>query len=383
MRICLLTDAYYPSVGGVETCVQAIAEQFANFGNKVFILTHYPLKEKQRLVPDNLHPDIKIVRIKAKAISLYGSDPVVDPFVALKLYRVMKDLNCDIVHGQGLLSHMVFSGLKVAKSLGLPTVITKQSTINQIKILSPFTKIYLSTIPYYIESICDAVTGVSKACINEIRPLKIPTYIVYNGTDSRFDIFPDKKKKEIRLNFGFSQENVVIGFFGRLVKRKGILQLLDMLPKIKKRVPKTKLLIIGDGPLKPYLRNYISKSKEDTIVYLGKKKSQEMPKYFQAIDIFAFPTYGEGLPIVMLETLGSGVPVVAFPSGGIPEVITSGREGFLVTSYDECLEKIVFLANNKEISEEMGQRGNFLINKKFRWGHISENLLKIYSKLIN
>lgn len=383
MRICLITDAYYPSIGGIETCVQAIAEQFANAGNKVFILTHYPLKDKEKLVPENLHPNIKIIRIKAKAISLYGSDPVIDPFVTLKVHHVLKDLNCDIVHGQGLLSLFVFSGFKVAKSLGIPTVITEQSTINQIKILSPIAKIYTSIIPYYIESVCDAMTGVSKACIDQIRPLKISTYIVGNGADSRFDIFSDAEKKKIRLNLGFSSNDVVIGFFGRLVKRKGIIQLLDMLPEIKKRVPTVKLLIIGGGPLESYLKNYISETKEDTIVYLGKKKAKEMPEYFQAIDIFAFPTYGEGLPIVVLEALASGVPVVAFPSAGIPEVITSGREGFLVTSNEECLEKIVFLAENKEIREEMGQRGNSLINKKFRWKHISEELLEIYKELIH
>jgi glycosyltransferase involved in cell wall biosynthesis len=383
MRICLISDAYYPSIGGIETCIQAISEQFANAGNKVFILTHYPLKDKERLVPDNLHPDIEIIRIKAKAISLYGSDPVIDPFVTSKVYHVLKDLNCDIAHGQGLFSLLVFSGLKVAKSLGIPTVITEQSSINQIKLLSPITRIYTSIIPYYIESICDAMTGVSKPCINQIRPLKIPTYIVGNGADSRFDIFSDEKKKEIRLNLGFSSDNVVIGFFGRLVKRKGIIQLLDMLPEIEKRVPNIKLLIIGGGPLESYVKNCISKSKEGTIVYLGKKKAEEMPEYFQAIDIFAFPTYGEGLPIVVLEALSSGVPVVAFPSAGIPEVITSGREGFLVKSNDECLEKIVFLANNKGIREEMGRRGNSLINKKFRWKHISEELLEIYKKLVD
>lgn len=383
MRICLITDAYYPSIGGVETCIQVIADQFANAGNKVFILTHYPLKDKERLVPDNLHPDIEIIRIKAKAVSLYGSDPVIDPFVTSKVHHVLKELNCDIVHGQGLFSLLVFAGFKAAKSLGIPTVITKQSTIGQIKLLSPITKIYISIIPYYIESVCDAITGVSEACINELRPLKIPTYIVYNGADSRFDIFSDEEKKKIRLNLGFSSDNVVIGFFGRLVKRKGIIQLLDMLPEIKKRVPNIKLLMIGGGPLESYVKNYISKSKEDAIVYLGKKKAEEMPEYFQAIDIFAFPTYGEGLPIVMLEALGSGVPVVAFPAVGIPEVITSGREGFLVTSNDECLEKIVFLAKNKEIRKEMGQRGNALINKKFRWRHISEALLEIYKILVD
>ena len=167
------------------------------------------------------------------------------------------------------------------------------------------------------------------------------------------------------------------------MKRKGIIQLLDMLPEIKKRVPKAKLLIIGGGPLEPYVKNYMSKSKENTIIFLGRKKAEEMPWHFQALDIFAFPTFGEGLPIVMLEALGSGIPVVAFPAVGIPEVITSGKEGFVVPSNEEFLEKIVFLAENKEIRGEMGRRGNSLVNQKFRWKHISEELLELYKKLIH
>jgi glycosyltransferase involved in cell wall biosynthesis len=101
------------------------------------------------------------------------------------------------------------------------------------------------------------------------------------------------------------------------------------------------------------------------------------------LDIFAFPTFGEGLPIVMLEALGSGVPVVAFPAVGIPEVITSGKEGFVVDSNEDFLEKIVYLAENKEVRGEMGRKGNALINKKFRWKHISEELLNLYKELIN
>jgi len=383
MRICLITDAYYPSIGGVETCIQVIAEEFAKAGNKVFILTHYPLKDNERLVPDNLHPNIEIIRVKTKAITLYGGDPVIDPFAAAKVYPVLKNLNCDVVHGQGMFSLLVFGAFKAAKSLGIPTVITKQSTIGQIKALSPITKIYISMIPYYLEHVCDAVTGVSKECINELRPLKIPVYVIHNGADSKFDIFSDKEKKKIRLDLGFSSDDVVMGFFSRLVKRKGIIQLLDMLPEIKERVPKIKLLIIGGGPLESYVKKYMSKTEEGAIIFLGKKKSEEMPGYFQAIDIFAFPTFGEGLPIVMLEALGSGVPVVAFPAVGIPEVITSGKEGFLVTSNEEFLEKIVFLAENKEVREEMGRRGNSLINQKFRWKHISEELLELYKELIH
>ena len=212
MRICIVADAYYPAIGGVETCIQVIADEFAKAGNKVFILTHYPLKDKDRLVPDNLHPNIEIIRVKTKAITLYGSDPVIDPFAASKIYPVLKDLNCDVVHGQGLFSLLVFGAFKAAKSLGIPTVITKQSTIGQIEALSPITKLYISMIPYYLEHVCDAVTGVSKDCINELRPLKIPAYVIHNGADSKFDIFSDEEKKKIRLELGFSSEDVVMGF---------------------------------------------------------------------------------------------------------------------------------------------------------------------------
>lgn len=379
----MVTDAYYPSIGGVETCIQVIADRFANAGNKVFILTHYPVQDNERLVPENLHPNIEIIRVKAKAVPLYGSDPVIDPFVASKIYPVLKDLNCDIVHGQGLFSFFVFGAFKAAKSLGIPTVITKQSTIGQIKALSPITRLYIAMIPYYLEKVCNALTGVSEDCVNELRSLKIPAYVIHNGADSKFDIYPYEEKKKIRTHVGFSSDDVVMGFFSRLVKRKGIIQLLDMLPGIKKRVPNIKLLIIGGGPLESYVKDFMSKIEEGTIIYLGKKKAEEMPWYFQAIDIFAFPTFGEGLPIVMLEALGSGVPVVAFPAVGIPEVITSGEEGYVVDSNEEFSEKVVFLAKNKKIRQEMGRKGNALINRRFRWQHISEELLELYKELIN
>ena len=117
MKVCMLTDAYYPSVGGVETHIISLSNELAKLGNSVTVITHFPLQEGKTLVPPGLHQNVEVIRIKCKAIRLNGADPVVDPAILSRLYTVIKNADCDIVHGHSLLSLFVLQGLKAAKKL--------------------------------------------------------------------------------------------------------------------------------------------------------------------------------------------------------------------------------------------------------------------------
>lgn len=200
------------------------------------------------------------------------------------------------------------------------------------------------------------ITVVSKALEEEVKKLypKAKVEIISMGCDTlKFG------KAYFKKNY-FDQDNKkVILFVGRLAEKKGVTYLIDAMKYID-----GKLVIVGDGPLK----NSLMKQAErygDRIVFWGAKTHEELKTIYASADIFVAPSVTakdgdkEGLGLVLLEAMASGLPVVGSDSGGIPEIVKDGYNGFLVAERDvEGLAKrINILLNSDRIRNKFSENG--------------------------
>lgn len=142
-------------------------------------------------------------------------------------------------------------------------------------------------------------------------------------------------------------------FSGIIGQRKGIRYLLSAVHRLRTEGYDIKVHITGNfydvpksyGPF------------QDTYVNLGRVSDSELPGVFAEADVFALPSLFEGFGRVILEAMAAGLPIIATPNTGAPDIITEGREGFIVPIRDvEALEaKLRYFYDHPETREQMGQ----------------------------
>lgn len=157
------------------------------------------------------------------------------------------------------------------------------------------------------------------------KPAKVIT--IRNGVDlagwppSKID--RQKKRMELRLNAG----DLLVGAIGRLDRQKGFATLIDAMSRLK-NTP-LRCAILGDGPERGRLEALIRRHHLERSVWLLGEKG-EIPSWLSAFDLYCLPSLWEGLPNSLLEAMALGLPVVASGVDGVPEAVTSGKDGFLV-----------------------------------------------------
>lgn len=170
-----------------------------------------------------------------------------------------------------------------------------------------------------------------------------------------------KKYKKIKL---YKKKNEVLFLFvGRLIKSKGIQDLIYIFNKLK--IINKKLLIIGDedrfSPEAIKIKNLIKNNKNIQHI----KQSNNLEKYYNKADIFLFPSYSEGMPTVVMEAFSCGLPCFVYKVPGCDDIIINNRTGFKVKLHAK--DKMVKLIE-KEI-----------MNKK-KINQISKNCIKFSEK---
>ena len=166
---------------------------------------------------------------------------------------------------------------------------------------------------------------------------------------------------------------------GRLVKDKGIEELIEAWKIIKVKYPNVKLLLVG--PIEE--KDSISEATKNTIFsdesILFTDFVLDSAPYFSLMDIFILPTYREGFPTVSLEASSMEIPVIITKATGCTESIQENITGVFITHEPKNIaEKILFYLNNDEIAKEHGANGRKFVRANFEeskiWNHISENL---------
>lgn len=135
-----------------------------------------------------------------------------------------------------------------------------------------------------------------------------------------------------RAALGLRDDQVAIGFVGRLVEQKAPHVLLQAFAHVASQMPSARLVVVGDGPLDGHLRALsVRLGIDDRVLWLGERDAREV---LSALDVFALPSRKEGLPYVVLEAMSAGLPVVATASAGVEVLVTPGLNGAVVPTND-------------------------------------------------
>lgn len=147
---------------------------------------------------------------------------------------------------------------------------------------------------------------------------------------------------DFRGQFFISAEAPIIGIVGRLVPIKNHALLLRAMPTVSAALPNVKLVIIGDGELRPEIEALVeSLGVREQVIFTGWQN--DLPPIFAALDVLALTSKNEGLPSAVIEALVTGVPVVATAVGGVVDMLADGRGALL--SSDNPLELANALIN--------------------------------------
>jgi glycosyltransferase involved in cell wall biosynthesis len=149
-----------------------------------------------------------------------------------------------------------------------------------------------------------------------------------NGIDASYYAPNSVERQQIRKTLGFQDENVVVGFSGRLDPIKRLDLLLDIFASCVREHSGLRLLIVGDGPERTRLETLChEKNLHGYIVFAGQQEN--VLSYLRSMDIFLLTSLREQMPITVLEAMAVGIPVVATRVGEIPFIIDDGLDGFI------------------------------------------------------
>jgi len=190
--------------------------------------------------------------------------------------------------------------------------------------------------------------------------------------------------KSLALELGIPGSVPVIGFVGRIVKDKGIGQLVMSFDVLRSRHPELRLLLVGDfensDPLDPEVRSAIESN--PAIIQVG-FVSDPSP-YYGLMDVLAVPTYREGFCQVSLEAQASGVPVVTTRATGAIDSIIDGVTGLLVPVGDATAlaEAIGRLLDDSDLRRQMARAGREWVERDFRPEILWEKQTQLYDTLL-
>jgi glycosyltransferase involved in cell wall biosynthesis len=191
-----------------------------------------------------------------------------------------------------------------------------------------------------------------------------------NGIDTEGRFNPRKKQieniNELKLKYGITADDKIIGYVGRLVRDKGIDELIKAWEIVKKKSINAKLLLVGPieerDSISEYSKNQIKF--DPSIIFTDFVVDSSI--YFSLMDIFILPTYREGFPTVALEASSMSLPVIITKATGCTESIIENQTGiFISNDPKDIADKILFYMENEKIAKEHGKKGRLFVNENF------------------
>lgn len=298
----------------------------------------------------------RLPNVRQSVVTMRSRPHPADAKAVLAVRRVMREHGpFDVVHCHsskaGLLARFAASGL------GARVVYTPHAIYTMSPNLSPRMRQLYQTAEVSLSWLTDKIIAVSQAELEECRRLGI--------RDTRLALVPNTvgepnclPREVARQQIGLRDEEVAIGFVGRLSEQKGIDRLLDCFARVPAEAP-ARLVVIGDGELASAARRQAETLGIGAkVLWLGARPAEPL---LRAFDIFAMPSRYEAASYSLLEAMAAGLPVITTATGSASDLILDGHNGYCVPVEDvdrfgACLAALVTDGVQREAMAESARQ---------------------------
>ena len=217
------------------------------------------------------------------------------------------------------------------------------------------------------------------------KPIEVLGYGNVKGCDMEYFSRRDeviRAAEQIKDNSKFT-----FLFIGRVVKDKGINELIAAFEKLYSSHPNIRLVLVGPyeddlDPISEESRKTIDTNKN--IIAVGKKTGVDLLSYYAASDCFVFPSYREGFPNTVIEAGAMGLPSIVTDINGAREIIINGENGVIVPSKDaEALhDAMLKMLEDKAERERMADNARHLIETRYEQRFVRQCLYDFYKEVL-
>ncbi len=386
MRIGLFTDTYPPFINGVSTSVLMLKQGLEKLGHEVYVVTvndeSFSYKEEDGVLKI---PSFPIGLMNFRQSGIYP----------LKALKIIKKWKLDIIHSHTEFSIGTFARL-ISKQLNIPLVHTYHTMYEEY--IYYITKGYFNSaskklVEYLTLFLCDKTidelivpTEKTKELFKDKYKVKRDVYVIPSGIDTTRFYKENIDKNEIinlKKDLGLKKTDFIVLYVGRIAKEKSIDFLINNFNSVLKRIPKAKMIIVGDGPdIKDLIDLTRKKGLENKIIFTGKAPWTDVPKYYSLCDVFVTASKTETQGLTVMEAMGASKPVVAIRDESFELMITDKKDGLFFDDEKSYVDMIYEVYKNKKLRDEISFNARLTADKYSPYNY-AKNVLKVYKKVVS
>lgn len=347
----------YPTYGGSGVVATELGMELATRGHEIHFISYAP-----PIRMDLSHENIVFHEVEVATYPLFDHPPYTLA-LATKMLEVFESASLDLLHVHYAIPHSVSALL--ARSMAAPRRLPFITTLHGTDItLVGSNRSYLPITKFSIEQ-SDGVTAISKYLkrrTNEEFDIARPIEVIPNFVNC--DLYCRTTESTNRPQWALNGEPILMHLSNfRPVKR--VTDAVEIFALVRAKMP-AKLVLIGDGPERGAAEFLVRKKRlQKDVAFLGKQN--KVYEILAASDLFLLPSEMESFGLAALEAMACEVPVIATNTGGLPEVVEHGVDGYLVEVGDvaAAAKYAIEILSRADRGREMGQQARANAKKKY------------------
>ena len=325
LRIAIVTETFSPEVNGVAMTLGRIVEGLLQRGHAIQVV-------RPRQSSEGSEPRVGLDEVLSPGIPVptYGELRFGLPSKG-RLAKLWNERRPDIVHvvTEGPLG---WSAVAAARKLHLPLTSSFHTNFHS------YSKhygmgLFKSPIESYLRKLhnrTQATMAPTRAMVEELKGRGYDNVALVSRGVAIEQFKPSRRSAELRASWGVQPDDPVVILVGRLAKEKNVSLVVSAFQAIQARLPRAKLVLVGDGPLRRPLEEACPDAH-----FAGIRKGEELAEHYASGDLFLFPSMTETFGNVVPEALASGLAVLSYANAAALELISSNQNGVLVPNGDE------------------------------------------------
>jgi phosphatidyl-myo-inositol alpha-mannosyltransferase len=378
MKIGIVTEYYYPTLGGIQEHVHHFARAARKMGHDVRILapTVNDRLASTRGPAQATDEQNGVIRIGDSIPLLSGGGiaraSMGDAYSG-RVADVLRAERFDVLHAHSpLMPTLPLLALRASDCANVGTFHSYFERNIFYFALRRFVQPYLDRL--------DAAIGVSEAALLGLRRyFRAPWRIIPNGVDVAMF-----SAGERRPEFDDGRLNVL--HVGRFDPRNGVDRVIKAWVAVRRAGTDARLILVGDGPLRPTYESMVPEDLRADACFVGFVESEERPSYYASGDVLLCPALGGTFGIIVVEAMAAGCAVVAADTPGFRNVMKDGVQGFMVDVESDvgCVrlaERTRQLLEDEPLRRRCSHAGHATAIR-FDWSVVASQVLRVYEEIL-